>query len=178
MVLTAAAAALAALIAGAQTAVLPLDVNGTPLELEVLWQGASAYVSLEAAAEPLDGKLQPLPDGTVSVCVGDLCVIARLDGTDPRFLQTDRGVYAAVGALPELLSAHFGWKADEGASDADENASESAGVPTLAPGAAPSRSIQPGDVVPEIALPNLAGELVPLSSFLGKKLVLYTWASW
>lgn len=38
--------------------------------------------------------------------------------------------------------------------------------------------IEIGSPVPDVALLNMAGHSVRLSSFRGKKLILFNWASW
>ncbi|MEW5883880.1 MAG: redoxin domain-containing protein [Armatimonadota bacterium] len=39
-------------------------------------------------------------------------------------------------------------------------------------------SLQPGAAVPDVALTDMAGKTVHLSDFRGKKVILFTWASW
>lgn len=158
-------AALIALAACAQADELRIDANGTALELDIRRLGAAAYVPLQPAADAFNAKLEPLPDGSLNICIDQFCVNIRLDGSDKRVLQTERGVYASASRLPELLNAHFGW---------DETAQK----PALLPGAARTRSIQPGERMPDIALPDLNGETVRLSSLIGRRVALYTWASW
>ncbi|HJM75942.1 MAG TPA: hypothetical protein QGI71_08825 [Dehalococcoidia bacterium] len=41
-----------------------------------------------------------------------------------------------------------------------------------------SAFVQPGEIVPEITLPQLDGEPLALSSSCGKKLLVFMWASW
>ncbi len=41
-----------------------------------------------------------------------------------------------------------------------------------------SSFVSPGEAVPEIVLPDLDGNPVALSSFRGKKLLVFMWASW
>ena len=127
--------ALIALAACAQADELRIDANGTALELDIRRLGAAAYVPLQPAADAFNAKLEPLPDGSLNVCIDQFCVNVRLDGSDRRVLQTERGVYASASRLPELLDAHFGWN-------------ETAQTPALLPGAAPTRSIQPGEQMP------------------------------
>ena len=158
-------AALIALAACAPADELRIDANGTALELDIRRLGAAAYVPLQPAADAFNAKLEPLPDGSVNICIDQFCVNIQLDGSDKRVLQTERGVYASASRLPELLNAHFGWN-------------DTARKPALLPGAARTRSIQPGDRMPDIALPDLNGETIRLSSLIGKRIALYTWASW
>ena len=42
----------------------------------------------------------------------------------------------------------------------------------------PVAYIDVGDRIPDITLPSLPGEQVSLSSFRGKKHILFMWASW
>ena len=158
-------AALIALIACAQADELRIDASGTALDLDIRYRGAVAYVLLQPVADAFGAKIEPVPDGSLNICIDKFCANVRLDGSDLRVLQTDGQLYAAACHLPELLNAHFGWDAD-------------AEAPILAPGAAPTRSVQPGDSMPDIALPDLNGDLIPLSRFIGKRIALYTWASW
>jgi hypothetical protein len=41
-----------------------------------------------------------------------------------------------------------------------------------------SKFVQPGEMVPDITLPQLDGQPLALSSFRGKKLLVFMWASW
>jgi len=41
-----------------------------------------------------------------------------------------------------------------------------------------SKFIGVGEAVPQIVLPDLEGEPVSLSTFLGRKLLVFMWASW
>jgi peroxiredoxin len=41
-----------------------------------------------------------------------------------------------------------------------------------------SKFVQVGETVPDIVLPGLDGNPVELSSFRGKKLLVFMWASW
>ena len=38
--------------------------------------------------------------------------------------------------------------------------------------------VNPGDLAPDFTLPSLDGTDVSLSDYLGKKLILFMWASW
>ena len=39
-------------------------------------------------------------------------------------------------------------------------------------------AIDVGDTVPDVTLQNMQGESVAISQFIGKKLVVFNWASW
>jgi peroxiredoxin len=41
-----------------------------------------------------------------------------------------------------------------------------------------SQGIEAGKAIPDLALTDMAGKTVRLSSFRGKKLILFNWASW
>jgi peroxiredoxin len=41
-----------------------------------------------------------------------------------------------------------------------------------------TRFVGVGDQVPEMSFPDLDGRQIALSSFAGKKLIIFMWASW
>jgi hypothetical protein len=141
-----------------------------PMVLDVTRVGGNAYVPAEPLLDAFGAHIESAPSGSVSVCVGeDVCALVDTDGTDDRLLwdDDDGGSWMiAVDAAPGLLRAHYTW---DGASDAL----------ALEPGPTPAETgLAVGDPFPEIALPDMDGRLVSLGGFRGRKVVLFTWASW
>ena len=150
---------------------ISIVASGTAVEVIGRRVDGVLYVPIEPFLEPFSAHMETVSSDAVSVCVGDdVCALIATDGSDRRLLQDGDAWLMDVGAAPELLRAHYGW--DE---DAD--------VISLDPGASPFRpGLEAGQPFPDVSLLGLRagvdGDLVSLAGFRGKKVVLFTWASW
>ncbi len=146
---------------------LSLSVGSWRLQLDVSNVDGRAFVPMAPIVEAFGAKLEAVSDTTLSVCVDDdVCALVQTDGTDDRIAGDAGARLIALAAAPELFRAHFDWDA-------------LADCLTLAPGAEPSTAaIAKGDPMPEVVLPDMDGSPVALSAYRGKRVIMYTWASW
>lgn len=146
---------------------IAISVRDRLLSLDIHDLDGRAFVPLAPVVEAFGAKLEAVADDTLSVCVeDDVCAIVRTDGTDDRVAGDVGARLVALSAIPELFRAHFDW-------------SDAADAVALAPGADPSTAaIAKGDPMPEVVLPDMDGAPVALSAYRGKRVIMYTWASW
>ncbi len=146
---------------------LSISVGSWRLQLDASDVDGRAFVPMAPIVEAFGAKLETVSDDMISVCVeDDICALVRTDGTDDRISGADGSRLVALSAIPELFRAHFDW---------DDVADSLA----LAPGADPSTAaIAKGDPMPEVVLPDMDGSPVALSAYRGKRVIMYTWASW
>ncbi len=102
------------------------------------------------------------PEGA---CLDTLCVPASRDGPDPLLLSRDGSQWFAVTGLARRLAQAV-------------VAVPERRVWSLGPIALARRAYFDSAIAPDFELPNRDGELVRLSDFRGKKVLLVTWASW
>lgn len=146
---------------------LTVVVNETPLRLGVLLSKGVAYVPLAPVVEALNAEIKRTGENQIGICpTEDICAFVRTDGSDDRIAVVSGDYLVALSAIPELLQTAFGWSASHGAL---------ALVPCKQDG---TLRLSPGDLFPDIVLPNMEGNPFSFSSSRGRKTVLFTWASW
>jgi len=130
-------------------------------------EDGSVFISLDDISEKLGIISKDIGEGMVGLCKGDLCVPVQLDNEEDA--RRDSGVLMING---DLIAATLNLKAE-----------------WLIMGKAlhfvpldplmPDEALKVGDVVPDFALPSIAdGKMVSFSSFRGKRVLLFLWASW
>ena len=146
---------------------IELVCDGSPISLQVVRANGGVYVSAQPLLDAFDAHIEGVNDDAVSVCVGEgVCALVRTDGSDDRMAHRDGSWLMSLAAVPDLLRAHYSWDAD-----AETVAIES--------GPARKRSgLQAGDPFPDMALPDMDGTAVAFTEFRGRKVALFTWASW
>lgn len=146
---------------------LSISVGSWRLQLAVSDIDGRSFVPMAPIVEAFGAKLDIVSDDMLSVCVeDDICALVRTDGTDDRIAGAGASRLVALSAIPELFRAHFDW----------DNLADTL---ALAPGADPSTAgIAKGDPMPEVVLPDMDGSPVALSAYRGKRVIMYTWASW
>ncbi len=111
-----------------------------------------------AADVPSINGFEPKPEG---FCAGEICVPIPGDWS------------RTAGDTEYFCVTRFAEKVDQAvATDAAHSTWSFGRVPLLQGGGLPS------GVAPDFALPDREGNLVRLSDFRGKKVLLLTWASW
>jgi hypothetical protein len=145
---------------------LPIAVGDSLLKVPVHRSEGRGYVPAEPLAQALGVEIKAEGSAALAFCVLDVCALVPTDGSDARVVRRDGRVWVSLNAVPELLYAQYAW--DEGR-----------GMLTLARdrGGSPG-GLSPGQALPPLTLPDLDGKDVSFSSFLGRKMVLFTWASW
>ena len=146
---------------------IAISVRDRLLNLDIHDLDGRAFVSMAVVVDAFGAKLEAVSDDTITVCVeDDVCAIVRTDGTDDRVAGDDASRLVALSAVPELFRAHFDWN-------------DSLDALALSPGADPSTAaIAKGDPMPDVVLPDMDGSPVALSAYRGKRIIMYTWASW
>ncbi len=135
--------------------------------VKAIIEGNSIFVSIDDVSERLDIVSKELTEGMIGLCKGDICVPVQLDNEDHVIRDSDplmvdaELVAAAISSRAEWLIAGKTLRfAPE-----DQVAFDTV--------------IKAGDVVPDFALPSISdGRMVSLSSFRGKRVLLFMWASW
>ena len=102
------------------------------------------------------------PEGA---CLADLCVPVRQDRDSELFVTRARQGWFNVTALARLLEQPF-------VVDHEHLVWSFGAIPVT------RNSFLQSAMAPDFALPNLEGNLVRLSDFRGKKVLIVTWASW
>ena len=170
-VIVAGAAALTVCRAAHAVEKITLVASSTPLTLDARRIDGALYVPAEPLMQAFGATVERVSDSSVTVCIAeDVCALVATDGSDPRLRPTDDGWLMAVGSAPELLRAHYAWD-------------DAAGTVALEPGPSPyTGDLHVGDPFPDVAFPSILSgeedELVSLGAFRGKRVVLFTWASW
>ena len=113
----------------------------------------------------------------VTLCRGTVCVPFRLDSVKHR--KTKDGTFIDASALGDALNFSIGMK--NGAVRIIPGAGPAEGrltVPAYHDKWGARRGFRRGQTLPDIPLYDLKGSEVRFSSFLGKKYIIYVWASW
>lgn len=148
-----------------------LILNGEPVNLSPasVVRDDALWVPLEAFCQKIGAHIEyPEGEGRVVVCRGDLCVPLTVG---EETVVIDNLTFAPLTAITEPLDLRY-----ELAEEADlvyltDRRQE---VESKAP-AAPIV----GQKMPDLSLPDVfTGQLISLQDFLGKKTLIFAWASW
>ena len=172
-----------ALAWGAQVALgtePPVTVAGSQSPIQSMYHESALLVHLDQVAQQFGWQAKVIKPGElVALCRAGqdaLCVPIRIDQVQA--VGTPDGLFVSADVLATVLGFHLA--VDGGRVQLvpmDPKAS-------LASGEAPHptgrgvRGFQVGQTVPDIPLIDLAGREVRFSRFLGKKYIIYCWASW
>ncbi len=131
--------------------------TGTLQTVEAGIEDQRVYLPLSFLVSALEFEAKNLTPQLIGMCREDLCI--------PLSLKVHGGKhYVSTFDLFKALSSHWIW---------DDETRQL----FLKLKARHSRSWTAGETV-DFVLPNLNGRLIRLSGFRGKKVVLFTWASW
>lgn len=144
----------------AEPAATALYLNRTVPIDEVLPDPTDLWVQPADLTRINDFELKP-----EGACLGDLCVPVRQDRDSAIFVRRNDRPWINVTELADRLQQ--GWVGDL------ENRVWSFGqVPST------RSALLTAAIAPDFELPDREGNLVRLSDFRGKKVLLLTWASW
>ena len=126
-----------------------------------------AFISIDDISERLDIVSKKLSDEVMGLCKDELCIVAYLDN-EADAVHDSGLLFINANLIAQTLSSKVEWlvlgktlrfvPVDQVMLDA---------------------AVETGDVVPNFALPSLVdGKMVPFSSFRGKRVLLFLWASW
>lgn len=120
---------------------------------------------MDFLVETLGMQRKSLPGNEIGICWKDVCVPLSV-GTGPHHVHTvDGREFVPAESLFQALGGMVVWDADEGDLLLDLTHPPSRRASTVG-----SRL--------QLTLPDLTGKPVSLSQFLGKKVLLFAWASW
>ena len=151
----------------AMTITIHIDGEENIPNVRAIIKDSTTFISIDDVSKRLDIVCKELTKGMIGICKDDICVPVRLD--DENDVIRDSGqlmvnaelVAGGLTAKPEwLVSGEVLRFVPE-----DQLVLDSV--------------VKVGDVVPDFALPSIAdGKMVSLSSFRGKRVLLFMWASW
>ncbi len=135
--------------------------------VSAITRNGSVFISIDDVSERLDIVSKDIAEGMIGLCKGDLCVPVQLDSEEDA-LRDSGQLLINADLVASALSSEFQWVIS-GKSlrfvPLDQVALDTV--------------IKVGDVVPDFALPSITdGKMVSLSSFRGKRVLLFLWASW
>lgn len=147
--------------------------------IEVKTVDETTFVDAAAVGRAADLKFEVVqPDRLATYCSDGpqaICIPVQLNAAN--FLQADGRNYLSVAALESALSVTITVDGDR-ASVSVEPGERPAADPGYNADWPAGRGFQPGDTVPDIPLTVIDGREVRFSEFLGKRYILYCWASW
>lgn len=137
------------------------------------------YVHSGDLAKSLDFKLERLQDGQLlTFCregQGGVCIPVRLSASNHR--KSDGDVYLAAPIVSSALQVRAVADGDSVRLEA-LSLPQANNVPSYNAKWGKGRGFGVGDTLPDIPLVDMDGKEVRFSRFLGKKYILYCWASW
>lgn len=127
----------------------------------------STFISIDDVSDRLNIVSKKISDEVIGLCRDDLCIFIQLD--DERDALRDSGLLMInVDLVAQTLSSRVKWLVSGKTLrfvPEDEVALDTV--------------VKVGDVVPDFALPSITdGRTVSFSSFRGKRVLLFLWASW
>ncbi len=145
-----------------------LRVDGKTLSLEPqpIISADGVFVPLHPFAHAIERQAKViLPNKLIILCDATSCAPVHLQKNDVR--TRDNETYVNLEPLARALDMHLQRTAD-------------AIILTTrpAPPTAERGRIPPGSLLPDVLLTDLEGRPVHLSDFIGRRVLLCTWASW
>ncbi len=122
-----------------------------------------------------------LPGKLLTLCRGGddgVCIPIRLAGI--AFRQTSGGMYLEATTVERALQLQFSDE-DSGSVAVERAVAKAIGddeIPAYNANWGPGRGFRVGQTLPDIPLIDLDGREVRFSEFLGKRYIVYCWASW
>lgn len=151
----------------AMTITIHIDGKENIPNVKAIIKDNTTFISIDDVSEGLDIICKELTEGMIGICRDDICVPVRLD--DENDVIRDSGelmvnaelVAGGLSSKPEwVVSGEVLRFVPE----------DQVVLDTV---------VKVGDVVPDFALPSISdGKMVSLSSFRGKRVLLFMWASW
>ncbi len=150
-----------------------------PAVVKSIHSGKHLLVSVDEAAKAFgwEGKVVT-PGKLLTLCRGTICIPLRLDQV--KHEKKAGRLYVEAQALASALgtSVEETGKPGEALLKPTKAAGEETSPPAYHADFGPGRGFQKGQTVPDIPLYDLNGKEVRFSDFLGKRYLLYIWASW
>ena len=127
----------------------------------------STFISMDDVSDRLNIISKEISDGMIGLCKDDLCIPVQLDN-EKDVIHDSETLMISADLIAQALSSKVEWLvAGRVLRFAPE---EQVVLDTI---------VKVGDVVPNFVLPSIAdGKMVSFSSFRGKRVLLFLWASW
>lgn len=137
--------------------------RGVAHTIPMLVHDGSAYVPLTEFGQSVGATIKDISPTQIGVCpTDDLCIFVEKDDGDIHRLPSG-ALAIRLAAVPDAFRVAFAQRGD---------------TLVLNPSRASDLRIAPGDLLPDVILPNLDGTPYSFASARGRKMVLFTWASW
>lgn len=127
--------------------------------------GGEVYLTMKFLTERLGLKRKALGGGKVGICQKDMCVPFSVGEAPTSIRRVDDREFVPVTHLAKSLRGASVWHAAE-----DDLLLDLTSRPAATLAAHPDHL--------NLTLPDLAGKPTALSSFRGKKVLVFAWASW
>lgn len=159
-----------------------LRIEGPAPRVAVLRLDSTRLVNVDETAKALGWEAKVvLPGKLLTLCRGGddgHCIPIRLAGV--AFKETAEGMYLEATIVERALQIQF--SDEKSGSVAVESAAAPAfgedEIPAYNANWGPGRGFRVGQTLPDIPLIDLEGREVRFSEYLGKRYIIYCWASW
>jgi len=136
-------------------------------DVKAIIEDESVFISIDDVSERLSVTAKKITDEMIGICKDELCILVQLGSVKDARRDAD-GLLINADLIAQALGSKAEWLI-------------SGKVLRFVPEdqVALDTVIKTGDVVPDFVLPSITdGKMVPLSSFRGKRVLLFLWASW
>ena len=135
--------------------------------VRAITEDSSTFISIEDISERLGIVTKELDQGLIGLCKEELCIPIQLENKAD--VRRDTGTLMInAGLIAELLSSKAEWLVL--GRTLHFTRTDQVMLDTV---------LKVGDAVPNFALTSItSGKTVPFSSFRGKRVLLFLWASW
>jgi hypothetical protein len=127
----------------------------------------SVFISIEDVSERLNIIRKEIGDGITGLCKDDRCILVQM-GNEEHVRRDSGQLMINADLMAEALNSKVEWLISGKAlrfATKDQVVLDAV--------------VKLGDAVPNFVLPSITdGKMVSLSSFRGKRVLLFLWASW
>ena len=151
----------------AMTITIHIDGEENIPNVKAIIKNNTTFISIDDVSERLNFICKELAENMIGICRDDICVPVRLDSEDDAIRDSGELMINAELVAGGVISKHEWLVSGKVLHFVPEDQTVLGTV------------VKVGDVVPDFALPSIAdGKMVSLSSFRGKRVLLFMWASW
>ncbi|MBD3181478.1 hypothetical protein GF312_04245 [Candidatus Poribacteria bacterium] len=149
---------------------MDIHINGDKelTEIKVLEKHGLFYIPVnDDILDNLKIEIKKFDEKNIGICKDEICIFANLDNQQDALIK-DNDLMINIELIAQAFNSEIEWIIK----------------PAIVNFVTQDRVlldniIEIGDVVPDFALPSIKGEsIIPFSSFRGKRVLLFLWASW